>query len=213
VHCPTTARQRLIAPHHDTPSIGIPTPCGTGRVRQLRPLATPPARGPARGGRSQTDHLDLVSIDVGTKIQGHRIQCHPARPHPNEGHRPTVQSHTARETTWPVANLPPHIHCGSTMTCAAHTAHSPPLPLPADQHRVLPSHRGPPPDTVYRLTKHGFNVNPPRPVNHIKTTDPHLDRPRLAPAPPSGGSLSDSSPVNRMGRGAMRPRWSWDWTT
>jgi len=25
----TTARQRLIAPHHDTPSIGIPHPCAT----------------------------------------------------------------------------------------------------------------------------------------------------------------------------------------
>jgi len=24
--------------------------------------------------RSQTDHLDLVSIDVGTEMQGHRIQ-------------------------------------------------------------------------------------------------------------------------------------------
>jgi hypothetical protein len=95
---------------------------------------------------------------------------------------------------------------------ATHTAHSPPT---ANASRRTPStaeSSRPPPDTVYRLTKHRFNVNPPRPFNHIKTTDPHLDRPRLGPAPPSGGSLSDSSPVNRMGRGAMRRR-SCDWTT
>ena len=29
VHCPNTPRQRLMATHQDTPSIGTPHPCGT----------------------------------------------------------------------------------------------------------------------------------------------------------------------------------------
>ena len=36
LHCPATARQRLIATHHDSPSIRHANPCGTGRVIPLR---------------------------------------------------------------------------------------------------------------------------------------------------------------------------------
>lgn len=40
-HCPTTARQLLIANRHHSPSaICTPNPCGTGRVIPLRTLAT-----------------------------------------------------------------------------------------------------------------------------------------------------------------------------
>jgi hypothetical protein len=45
-HCPATARQALIATHHDSPSIRHANPCGTGRVIPLRTLVTlglPPA--------------------------------------------------------------------------------------------------------------------------------------------------------------------------
>jgi hypothetical protein len=40
VPCSTNARQRLIAPHHDSPFIGIATPCGHARVLAVRQLAT-----------------------------------------------------------------------------------------------------------------------------------------------------------------------------
>jgi hypothetical protein len=61
LHCPTTARQRHIARHHDTPSIGIPNPRGTGRVIPLRQLAT----------------LELAALDISAR---------PQRAHTN--HRP-----------------------------------------------------------------------------------------------------------------------------
>ena len=74
LHCPTTARQRLTATHHDTPSIGIPTPCGTAVFFNSGHSRLPQLAGLHGVDRSETDHLDLVSIDVGTQIQGHRIQ-------------------------------------------------------------------------------------------------------------------------------------------
>ena len=63
VHCPTTARQRLIAPHHDSPSIGIPNPCGTGRVLALRQLAT----------------LELAALNISARV---------LRVAPHTNHRP-----------------------------------------------------------------------------------------------------------------------------
>jgi hypothetical protein len=82
LHCPTTTRQRLIAPHHGSPSIGIPNPCGTGRVLALRQRAT----------------LELAELNIGARPQRgppHRFTA----PDPDTSKVATRAAHTARPPT------------------------------------------------------------------------------------------------------------------
>jgi hypothetical protein len=83
LHCP--ARQRLIAPHHDSPSIGIPNPCGTRRVIPLRQLAT----------------LELAALNISARPAARPATPFTA-PDPAMSEVTTCPAHTARSPTMPM---------------------------------------------------------------------------------------------------------------
>jgi len=72
-----------MAPHHDTPSIGIPNPCGTGRVLALRQLAT----------------LELAARNISARPQ--RGPPPITAPDPDMSKLTTCPAHTARSPTIP----------------------------------------------------------------------------------------------------------------
>jgi len=77
---------------------------------------------------------------------------------------------------WPTPITAPDPDMSKVTTCAAHTARSPTIPMPAgdgDHYRVIIVRPGQP---SAGPASHRPNVDPHQPFNHIQTADFHLDR-------------------------------------